>query len=217
MPVLLIREEPPVPVSPEPVPEMLEKDRLLRLGTRVVGLIAAVALCGTAWALLTRGNTEEGTPVPAPGAEAQGRYQFTEHHIQRTPHCEAHAYDDTKVFLSRHRCEEVVQQLLTTHTADGSRVVVAVSVVRMPTASDAEALKKLTDTDGTGNVNDLLREGRRVPSGPSSLIDAGYAAALDGRAVVIAEADFFDPERSDDTLLREIAVDALRAGHPYTS
>ena len=43
----------------------------------------------------------------------------------------------------------------------GGKIVVSLSRARMPDVGTGRALQALADTDGTGNVNDLLREGVR--------------------------------------------------------
>ena len=58
----------------------------------------------------------------------------------------------------------------------------------MPTvAAPRKALKALVDSSGTGNVADLLREGRGFAGAPPSLGNAGYGSAQQGESVVIAE------------------------------
>ncbi|MCP2256893.1 hypothetical protein LX15_000576 [Streptoalloteichus tenebrarius] len=218
MPVLLIREH-PVADEPEPAPPPAPSraGRGLRIGLALAGLVGVATLSGGLWLLLAgRGAETPGTPVPATTV-AQGEYEFTQQVEQRDTNCAAHAYGKVKDFLSGRPCDELVQLLLTTKSKEGADVVVALSVVRMPDTDGAVALKALTDTDNTGNINDLLREGKQVPNGPSQLTRAGYAAAQDGRAVVIAEADFFDVDRSDETLLRRIAQDSLRIGHKHAN
>ena len=66
-------------------------------------------------------------------------------------------------------------------------MVVSVAVVRMHDAASASAFKSLVDSSGTGNVADLLREGRGFPGAPASLGNAGYGSSLLGDSVVIAE------------------------------
>ncbi|SHF35808.1 hypothetical protein [Streptoalloteichus hindustanus] len=223
MPVLLIREhavaDEPEPAAPPPPPPPPGAGRGLRIALALVGLVAVAVLSGTAWMLLTGGNETRGKAVPASTTPqgGYGDYEFVQQAEQRDINCAAHAYTKVKEFFSERPCELLVQLLLTTRSKEGADVVVALSVVRMPDAAGAAELKRLTDTDNTGNVNDLLREGRRVPNGPAKLTDAGYAAALDGRAVVIAEADFFAEDRKDQDLLKRIAQDALRIGHQHAN
>jgi hypothetical protein len=57
----------------------------------------------------------------------------------------------------------------------------------MPDAANAQALRSLADTDGSGNVSDLLREGARYDGGPTKLSNAQYASAQQGTTVTIVE------------------------------
>ena len=57
----------------------------------------------------------------------------------------------------------------------------------MGDATSASAFKALVDSSGTGNVADLLREGRGFVGAPASLGNAGYGSAQVGESVVIAE------------------------------
>jgi hypothetical protein len=77
-------------------------------------------------------------------------------------------------------------------------MVVAVSHVRMSDATSAGSLKTLTDTNGTGNVSDLLREGVRYPGGPTALKDSGYRSDVHGAVVLIAETSWVIPTSAGD-------------------
>ncbi|HLY33298.1 MAG TPA: hypothetical protein VKQ07_02080 [Jatrophihabitantaceae bacterium] len=88
--------------------------------------------------------------------------------------CADHAYGQVATFLTTHPCRGMTRQLATT-SVNGKAVGFAVSAVDVP-GSDAQhlydnaaAFSKLVEADGTGNVNDLMREGWRLPSGPASV------------------------------------------------
>ena len=70
---------------------------------------------------------------------------------------------------------------------DGRAMIAAVSHVRMPDSASARALKALADTNDTGNVSDLLREGAGYVGAPDALHDAEYASAVSGSVVTIVE------------------------------
>jgi hypothetical protein len=57
----------------------------------------------------------------------------------------------------------------------------------MADVGGAQALRSLADTDGSGNVSDLLREGIRFPGGPAKLSGAQYASAQQDTTVTIVE------------------------------
>ena len=71
--------------------------------------------------------------------------------------------------------------------------MVSVARVRMPDTATARDLRALTDRNGSGNVNDLLREGVTYSGGPAELSGAEYASAVSGPAVTIVESAWVDP------------------------
>jgi hypothetical protein len=88
--------------------------------------------------------------------------------------CFDHAYGKPMVaFLIKHPCQGLERYLGTT-TVNGNPVGFAESVTGFPgTAKDPYANSnefiKLENSDGTGSISDLLREGYRLPAGPSSV------------------------------------------------
>jgi hypothetical protein len=90
--------------------------------------------------------------------------------------CQGHAYDSVAAFFARSDCTSLSRSLWSAD-ADGQPAVVSLSRVTMPDAGSAEALRALADTDGSGNVSDLLREGARYAGGPTKLTHAEYASA----------------------------------------
>jgi hypothetical protein len=63
----------------------------------------------------------------------------------------------------------------------------------MPDTTTARDLRALTDRNGSGNVNDLLREGVTYAGGPDGLSSAEYASAVSGPTVTIVESSWVDP------------------------
>ena len=96
---------------------------------------------------------------------------------------------------------------------DGRAVVVSVAAVDMIDEQGADALRALADTDGSGNVNDLLREGVRYPGGPVGLSGAEYASAVEGSVVTIVETAWVG-EAGDDSDLDLVAGTALALDMP---
>jgi hypothetical protein len=88
--------------------------------------------------------------------------------------CFDHAYGTPIVtFLTKHPCTGLERYLGTT-AVNGRPVGFAESATAFPgTAQDpykwSGEFAKLEEQDGTGSINDLLREGYRLPSGPSSV------------------------------------------------
>jgi hypothetical protein len=92
----------------------------------------------------------------------------------RNATCADHAYGQVATFLTTHPCGGMTRQLATT-SVNGKAVGFAVTAIDLPSSdpahpyANAAAFHALVDADGTGNVNDLMREGYRLPSGPSSV------------------------------------------------
>lgn len=126
--------------------------------------------------------------------------------------CAAYSYGQVQVFFARTPCASVRRSLFSARQ-DGRDVVVAVSTVTFDNPSQAADYLDLVTSDGTGNVNDLLREGGRYPGSPSKLPAAAFASRRDGVRVVVAEAAFAQG-RSDnqDAGLLAIARRAVDAG-----
>ncbi|HEX2300933.1 MAG TPA: hypothetical protein VHH34_20900, partial [Pseudonocardiaceae bacterium] len=101
--------------------------------------------------------------------------------------CAAHSYGRVRDFLATHPCQSV-QRALYLGADPGGPVVVAVATVEMASEADAAQLQKLADTDGTGNISDLLREGVTFDGAPERLSDASYASQRRGPVLVIVEA-----------------------------
>ena len=68
------------------------------------------------------------------------------------------------------------------------------------------------DSSGTGNVADLLREGRGYPGAPNRLTNAGYASARDGDRAVFVESDRVSGPTMDEAGLDALARTGLALG-----
>ena len=135
--------------------------------------------------------SSETAPVaegPAAGdtADVEGR-TFTAQAVDLADSCRTHAYGQVAEFFAAADCTGLSRALWATQL-DGRAVVVSVSRVQMPDTAAARELQSLTDTNGTGNVSDLLREGVRYPGGPDSLSGSQYASAVSGAVVTVVEA-----------------------------
>jgi hypothetical protein len=126
--------------------------------------------------------------------------------------CVAHSYGQVQVFFTRTPCSSVRRSLFSTEQ-DGRGVVVAASTVLFDSPTQAADYLRLVTADGTGNINDLLREGTRYPGSPSKLPVAAFASRQDGLRVLVAEAAFVEG-RSDnqDAGLLAAARRAVDAG-----
>jgi hypothetical protein len=147
--------------------------------------VFAVAL-GVA-ALVVHGSSSAPEDVAAQPVRVVDGVSWTERVVTTDPTCEGHAYGQAVQFLRQHPCAQLDRSLWSGDVA-GSPIVASVAVVRMADAASATALKSLVDSSGTGNVADLLREGKGFPGAPASLsASAGYGSTQVGESVVIAE------------------------------
>lgn len=103
--------------------------------------------------------------------------------------CTAHSYGQVQVFFTRTPCSAVRRSLFST-SRDGRDIVVSTSTVTFADAAQAGEYLRLVTSDGTGNINDLLREGSRYPGSPSKLPPAAFASRQDGVRVLVAEAAY---------------------------
>ena len=170
------------------------------------GVLAGVALLsGTLWSAADQTITGIASLPPNPP-----QLVYEEHATVVDDDCAAHAYDDTKEFLQKNRCTRMTRRLFATKAKDGSPVAVSLAVVEMSSHEAAVELEKLTKSNHTGNVNDLIREGRNVPGGPAKFNEAGYASEVQDDKVLIAESEFYAYSRKDVDLLQEVSKDTLR-------
>ena len=89
--------------------------------------------------------------------------------------CFDHAYGAPMItFLTKHPCRGLHRVLATT-TVNHRPVAIAESSTGFPGAGENDPykytaqFKALEAADNTGSINDLLREGYRLPSGPTSI------------------------------------------------
>jgi hypothetical protein len=114
---------------------------------------------------------------------------FTLQAVQVDSTCAGHAYDAVAAFFASSDCTGLSRSLWSAD-AGGKPAVVSLSRVTMPDVANAQALRSLADTDGSGNVNDLLREGVSWDGGPAKLSNSQYASAQEGTTVTIVETSF---------------------------
>ncbi|MCW2676068.1 MAG: uncharacterized protein JWR70_1108 [Modestobacter sp.] len=168
----------------------------------VAAALVLVVVLGVGGWLLLRGDAGGGTTpaaaTPSATATASGAAPATGTTVQVdgvtytmevgtvAGSCKGHAYGAVAGFFSGQDCVGVSRALWSAQV-DGQPAVVSLSRVVMPDAATAQALRALTDGNGTGNVSDLLREGVSYAGAPARLSNAQYASALDGATVTIVE------------------------------
>ncbi|MFV0532332.1 MAG: hypothetical protein ACK5MR_01600 [Cumulibacter sp.] len=183
---------------------------LLAVGAGVV--IASIALFGSS-------SNENGAdrdkdsaaasaePPKADGVQSIGGYDFEPGPVDSQIDCAEHAYGDVQEYFAANPCTGLDRSLFLTEV-DGKSVALSVVSVTMPDAAGAASLKSMTDTEGTGNVTDLLREGVLPDGYPTSdiLVAGEYASAVTGAELRIVEAAFVDGSTTTPTV--DAAADA---------
>ncbi len=160
----------------------------------------------------TSENGADGTsPSPSdttPSEVTVGRFTFRPMApTDVTSDCAGVSYGRVRDWLASNPCQQVSRGLYATNVGD-AKALVSVIAVTMPSDAKATELKGITDTNGTGNVSDMVRDGTvRLPSAPQ-VAGGAYASKLTGDTVVIVEGSFYGGH-SDQALLDQIATVAV--------
>jgi hypothetical protein len=189
---------PPTPPPPR------GRGRLLK----AAGLVAVAVVSGLVWWLI-RHDSGGGSDESPTGQEVQTQqfdYAQQDGPVAATD-CATNSYGTIKRWFAEHPCGRLSRALYTT-SVNGSKVLVSVSLVTMPAPEQAQQLKRLTDTDNTGNVNDLVRDGTAKIPGAPPLAKGQYSSQVTGADVTIVLAEFFDKHEDQPMLLR-VSTDAL--------
>jgi len=112
--------------------------------------------------------------------------------------CAGHSRGKTQVSFKAENCLKATR-LLATGEVGGRPVLFVVSRIQMATGAAAASVKQVLDGNGTGNLNDLLRDGMTYPGAPAKMPISGYASLQTGTVVTVAEAGFVDDGRSSNT------------------
>jgi hypothetical protein len=126
--------------------------------------------------------------------------------------CREHSRGEVQQAFATTPCRSA-QRFLATGTVDARPVLYVVSRITMASAADAAALKVVIDGTGTGNVNDLLREGATFAGAPKRMPRSGYASLQDGAVLLVAEAGFTDDGATSNTDPHLRAAAAAVANH----
>jgi hypothetical protein len=159
------------------------------------GAVAAVFI-GGAVALSHPAGSEAGPPPPTPGRSAPTGYAVKVTDV--ITDCASHARGRAKSSFETQKCVKATRSLATGRVR-GRPALFVTSRVQMASAEAAASVKQVLDGNGTGNLNDLLREGRSFPGAPETMPASGYASVQTAKVVTVAEAGFVDGGRSSST------------------
>ncbi|MGI8652616.1 MAG: hypothetical protein ACR2I7_07455, partial [Geodermatophilaceae bacterium] len=194
-----------------------------RTGPRVVAVLLALLLVGAAayvgFNLVssdgegdgagTQGTTDTAAPPPEPVTQQIGDHAYVPVGSRAGETCAGNADGEVAEYFETTNCASLERELYTTEI-DGIAVIVAVARVTMPDEATAADFKGIVDSEGTGNVNDLLAAGQTFPNGPTELVPDAYASKMQGAELTIIEAGWQDPANPGSLeALRELAREAL--------
>jgi len=200
--------KPPAPPAPEarpvasPVSQPLAAGRsrhpLRRpaLRTLVVGGAVAAVLVVGALALSIPDSSDAGPAQPSAQSSAPAGYAVKV--TDEITDCASHSHGRTKNVFETQNCVRATRSLATGRVS-GHPTLFVVSRIQMASVEQAATVKQVLDATGTGNLNDLLREGRTFVGAPAKMPSSGYASVQTGTVILVAEAGFFDGRPSSNT------------------
>jgi hypothetical protein len=112
--------------------------------------------------------------------------------------CAVHARGQAKSSFENENCVKATRSLATGQV-NGRPALFVTSRVQMTSAEAAASIKQVLDGNGTGNLSDLLREGRTFPGAPGQMPSSGYVSVQTAKILTVAEAGFTDGGRSSST------------------
>lgn len=155
----------------------------------------------------TAGSTA-GSATTGPTAAAALPDGWVARKVDDQTNCAAHSYGKVAQFFAKTPCVSVHRVLATT-TSGGRPAVIATNTVTFATATQATQYLALVTSDGTGNINDLFREGI-VVSGVKKLPNSAFASKQSGTVVRVAEAAYLTgASHFDDAGLHSLAEAGL--------
>jgi hypothetical protein len=165
--------------------------------TLIVSGALAAALIG-ALALSQSLGSDTGPTPPAQLGSGPAPAGYAVQVTDEITDCASHSRGQTKSSFQTQNCVGATR-LLATGQVGGRPTLFVVSRIQMPSPEAAATIKQILDGTGTGNLNDLLREGRTFPGSPGTMSSSGYNSMQSGVVVTVAEAGFVDQGRSSNT------------------
>ncbi|QUQ65044.1 hypothetical protein [Kutzneria sp. CA-103260] len=113
--------------------------------------------------------------------------------------CAVQSFGQVQQFFITHPCKKLSQVVYAFEDANGNDIVGTVMWVTMPSADDAEQLRQLEDTYGTGDVTPFITEILGVAG--IKFTGQHYRSRRDGPLFVISETEPLHGRPSDEFLL----------------
>jgi len=168
---------------------------LIAAGAAVVVLIAGgLALAGQL-------GSDKAPAATVPTAQASQRSAPAGYAVKATDvitDCASHSHGRTQSSFEEQNCVRATRSLATGRVA-GRPALFVVSRIQMPSPEAAATIKQVLDGTGTGNLDDLLRDGKTFPGAPEEMPSSGYTSVQSGAVVTVAEAGFVDDGESSST------------------
>ncbi|OLT38484.1 hypothetical protein BJF85_09075 [Saccharomonospora sp. CUA-673] len=182
----------------------------LPVAAKVGGLIAIALVSGLVWWLIRYQPTTEGHAEATEDPLTSGEFAYEQvAGPEVSDDCAGNSYGRVVEWFEQQPCERVHRSLYETRDGD-ARALVSVVVVTMPEQRGAQELKVTTDTNGTGNVNDLVRDGTAGIEGAPNVAQGQYASRVVGAQLTIVEVAYYADAGGPADRLGDIAHDALR-------
>ncbi|MDQ1482506.1 MAG: hypothetical protein QOF35_582 [Actinomycetota bacterium] len=166
--------------------------------------VAALLIAGGFAA--TRPNSSAAKPTSPPAASAApSRYAVKVTDV--ITDCAGHSHGKMKSSFENQNCVKATRSLATGQVR-GRPALFVVSRIQMASVEAAASVKQVLDATGTGNLNDLLREGKTFPGAPGTMPRSGYASIQAGAVILVAETGFVDggPSFNTNPALRAAAA-----------
>lgn len=199
------------------LPQVAGPKRTRWLPIGAVALLAVLLITGITVAIASSGSGSPAASPLTPGATPQSAaadvtvngVRFSPRGSGRDPDCAGHAYGDVRVWLGQHHCVGLARALYQATVPGGQHAAAATAVLAFPDAPTAKAFAVEAQTAGSGGVNDLVKDGRGWPGGPTSFDNAAYTVAAAGTSVRLVEVVWIgQPSSPTDTNLTRLAADA---------
>jgi len=166
--------------------------------------VVTVALIVGGFVLSRPANSHSNSTLPTAGSSAPAAYAVKVTDV--ITDCASHSHGRTQSSFRAENCVKATR-FLATGQVSGRPTVFVVSRIQMASPDAAASVKQVLDATDTGNLNDLLREGRTFPGAPNTMPDSGYASVQTGMIVVVAEAGFaHGPSSNTNPALRTAAA-----------